>query len=150
MLVITDSISSDQALTQSQASALQAAGVYVFAIGVTAGGRNNEIRAITTQPQEENRNYFYVNSYRDLQSRAQNIASAICTTVPSGKFWCTGIMICWRHDMGTFSALPAFEENLPVIGGSPHKRLMTRDFYAFFDVRTPEQTIEQMAELIVI
>ena len=51
---------------------------------------------------------------------------------------------CWRHQMETFSALPALcEGNLLLTGGFPSQRPVTRSFDAFFDLRLNKRLSKQ-------
>ena len=71
---------------------------------------------------------------------------AIGRLIPTGKKWWLTIEFCqrvarglltwWRHQMGTFSALPALcERNPPVTGGfTPSERSVTRSVDVFFDL----------------
>ena len=50
----------------------------------------------------------------------------------------------WRHQMETFSALPALcEGNQPVTGGFPSQRPVTRSFDVFFDLRLNKRLSKQ-------
>ena len=55
-------------------------------------------------------------------------------------FWITW----WRHQMETFSALPALcAENSPVTGEFPTQRPVARSFDVFFDLRLNKQLSKQ-------
>ena len=56
----------------------------------------------------------------------------------------------WRHQMETFSALPALcVGNSPVIGEFPSQTLVTRSFDAIFDLRLNKRLTKQSLRLVI-
>ncbi|CAH1788564.1 unnamed protein product [Owenia fusiformis] len=76
-IIITDGKSNvNKEDTLPQARTARAAGIHIFAIGVTSGANKPELRGIANDP--DSANVFFVDQFSDLSGLINNIADPIC------------------------------------------------------------------------
>jgi len=93
-IILTDGVPNlDVDLTVPDAQALSAAGVDVYAVGITNAIDENLLKSISSQPQVLNQNYFIATDFTALSTIEQTIQDSFCTAstpavVISDNQWC--------------------------------------------------------------
>ena len=78
-IVLTDGVSTiNRELTISEAEAARAAGIRIFSIGVTNDINEDEIRAISSLPQELGRNYWKTPDFLSLNTILKSLQRETC------------------------------------------------------------------------
>lgn len=81
MVVITDGENNVEAgQSGPQAQQAQAAGITMYVIGITSAADQNELRSMSSPPQQRNVNWWMLTSFNDLYSVVDSIAQAVCTS----------------------------------------------------------------------
>ena len=87
MILITDGESTfDNDRTISDAMAARDAGVKILSIGVTSRVNVDEVKGISSNPQQENVTYWLVNDFDNLQDIVQALVQQTCRVVSTGKY----------------------------------------------------------------
>ena len=82
-IIITDGKSTfDNDKTIPIAEDLRRDGVFLVAVGITNSVDENELRGISSLPQERDRNYFTSPDFRQLEGIIDNILSSACVVTP--------------------------------------------------------------------
>ena len=83
VIVITDGASTfDRSQTVPAAEALHAAGITVFAIGVTRNINATELRLISSPPRIENQNFFRSADFSQVNQIVSQLSEQVCPTPP--------------------------------------------------------------------
>ena len=86
-IVITDGRSNvAPANTVPNAVRAQAAGIRVYAIGITNDVSEEELRQISSSPQIQGQNYFLAPEFTDLGTLVSTLTQQTCGAVDVGKF----------------------------------------------------------------
>lgn len=86
-IVVTDGQSNrDADRTIQDAEEARRQGIEIFSIGISTAVNENELRGISSQPQEMNRNWFQSQDFRMLESVVSDLIRSACETptLPSG------------------------------------------------------------------
>ena len=84
-IVITDGVSTiDKELTISTAVAAQEKGIKIFAVGITSSIDEEELRFMSSPPQQEDETYWKITDFTRLDDIVQSVISQTCQ-VQSGK-----------------------------------------------------------------
>ena len=87
MILITDGVSTfDHRRTVSDAKAARDGGVKILSVGVTGIVNLNEVKNISSYPQEENVTYWVVNDFDNLQDIVQALVQQTYTMGSTGEY----------------------------------------------------------------
>merc|ERR1712142_39072 len=101
-IILTDGVPNlDVELTIPDAEAFAAAGVAVYAVGITNAIDESLLASLSSQPQELNKNYFVATDFTALTSIKETIQASFCSgstpnPVISEDQWCF-----WTEEEGT-------------------------------------------------
>ena len=85
-IVITDGVSTyDKLRTVPDAVEARASGIKIFSVGITESIDENELRLMSSIPQEKGKNYFTSTSFQALNLIKDSILKVTCSVTLSGK-----------------------------------------------------------------
>ena len=85
-IVITDGVSTyDSSRTIPDAMMAQNQGIRMFSIGVTASINIDELRGLSSEPRQENKNYFTSATFEALSEISQRILTETCRVDGTGE-----------------------------------------------------------------
>ena len=94
-VVITDGVSTyDNNRTIPDAIAARQSGIKIYSIGVTEKINVNEVRLLSSLPQEEGQNYFQSMDFSNLNEIVLNLMETMCTSVKESNVLYTILSFC--------------------------------------------------------
>ena len=90
-IIITDGVSTiNKESTIPEAERARDRGITVFSIGITTAIDENELRMMSSQPQQESRTYWKSASFQMLPDITDELVSQTCATPAPGKYYMLG------------------------------------------------------------